>query len=144
MRLSELVKIAGIGEISGGGDPEITGVQSDSRLVTPGSLFVAVKGTLTDGRDYMDDAIERGAVAIVCSSGAESAAAVLTAGNVLPADAGKSPADNGEQRGKSVSTFNAQLSMIETPDSADALGRIASAWYGKPSERLTLVGVTGT
>jgi UDP-N-acetylmuramoyl-L-alanyl-D-glutamate--2,6-diaminopimelate ligase len=34
--------------------------------------------------------------------------------------------------------------MIETPDSADALGRIASAWYGKPSERLTLVGVTGT
>ena len=65
MRLSELLEIAGIKGAPDSG-PEITGVQSDSRLVTPGSLFVAVKGTEVDGHDYIGKAIEQGAVAIVC------------------------------------------------------------------------------
>ena len=45
---------------------DITNIQSDSRRVTKGSLFVAVRGTAVDGHAYMDSAIEKGAVAIVC------------------------------------------------------------------------------
>ncbi|MDR2775490.1 MAG: UDP-N-acetylmuramoyl-L-alanyl-D-glutamate--2,6-diaminopimelate ligase [Tannerella sp.] len=112
MKLSKLISIAGIGKVLGGNDPEITGVQSDSRRVKPGSLFVAVKGTDVDGHDYIAEAVEHGAVAVVC----EHAVAI----------AGK------------------DIVFIAVSDSAEALGYIASAWYGKPSCRLALVGVTGT
>lgn len=45
---------------------DITGISFDSRKVQPGHLFVAVKGTLSDGHDYIKKAIDLGAVAIVC------------------------------------------------------------------------------
>ncbi|KAA6335340.1 UDP-N-acetylmuramoyl-L-alanyl-D-glutamate--2 6-diaminopimelate ligase, partial [termite gut metagenome] len=45
---------------------EITGIHIDSRLIEPGYLFIAVKGTQTDGHAYIPAAIEKGAVAIVC------------------------------------------------------------------------------
>jgi UDP-N-acetylmuramoyl-L-alanyl-D-glutamate--2,6-diaminopimelate ligase len=66
MKLSELIHTAGLGGITGENDPEITEVYSDSRQVKPGSLFIAVKGTVTDGHDYIGKAIEQGAVAVVC------------------------------------------------------------------------------
>ncbi|MCK4355680.1 hypothetical protein KAW44_01215, partial [Candidatus Bipolaricaulota bacterium] len=44
---------------------EITGISEDSRLVHPGFLFVAIAGFITDGHRYIEDAIARGAVAIV-------------------------------------------------------------------------------
>ena len=43
----------------------VTGVIEDSRLVEPGDLFVAIRGLEEDGHDYIDQAIERGAVAVV-------------------------------------------------------------------------------
>ncbi|HEV2292673.1 MAG TPA: UDP-N-acetylmuramoyl-L-alanyl-D-glutamate--2,6-diaminopimelate ligase [Tepidisphaeraceae bacterium] len=49
-------------------DSEVTGVREDSRLVTPGDLFVARGGTKTDGAKYIADAKARGAVAVVCES----------------------------------------------------------------------------
>lgn len=66
MRLSELA--AGY-DIEAAGDaardPDITGVTEDSRRVEPGMLFVAIRGTADDGTKYIDDAIRRGAAAIV-------------------------------------------------------------------------------
>jgi UDP-N-acetylmuramyl-tripeptide synthetase len=111
MKLSELLKIAGIAEVSGEYDPDITGVCSDSRQVKPGMLFVAVKGTSVDGHDYITKAIEQGAAAIVSEH---------------------SP----------LSTLHSPLVVV--PDSAAALGRLASAWYGEPSHQMVVVGVTGT
>ncbi|MDR0698775.1 MAG: UDP-N-acetylmuramoyl-L-alanyl-D-glutamate--2,6-diaminopimelate ligase [Tannerella sp.] len=112
MKLSELIRNAGVGGILDGDDPEITGVQSDSRHVKSGSLFVAVKGTAVDGHDYIAEAIANGAVAVVCEHKADVA--------------------------------RKDIIFITLHDSADALGRIASAWYGTPSGRMTVVGVTGT
>lgn len=48
-----------------GFDPEILSIVSNSRDVRPGSLFIAVKGLKADGHDYMDQALENGAVAVV-------------------------------------------------------------------------------
>lgn len=52
-------------EVAGATDREVTAVHFDSRKVVPGSLFVAVKGTRTDGHEFIATAIEKGAIGIV-------------------------------------------------------------------------------
>jgi len=52
-------------KVKGGGDPEITRVDFDSRQVQPGSLFVAIKGYQTDGHQFIDKALDNGASAVV-------------------------------------------------------------------------------
>ena len=66
MQLKEL--IACLQPVSTHGDlsVEITGIQFDSRLVKRGDLFVATRGTAVDGHDYIANALQAGAVAIVC------------------------------------------------------------------------------
>ena len=53
------------------GDTEIRGLTADSRKVQPGYLFAALKGTVTDGRKFVPQAIERGAAAILSDGGIE-------------------------------------------------------------------------
>ncbi len=66
MRLSELMDgEGGIATIAPPGDPEIRGLSLDSRRVEPGFVFAAVPGTRTDGKQYVDDAVARGAVVIL-------------------------------------------------------------------------------
>jgi UDP-N-acetylmuramoyl-L-alanyl-D-glutamate--2,6-diaminopimelate ligase len=63
MRLSQLV--AGFHIAPAGADPDITAITEDSRRVRPGTLFVAIPGTMLDGHAYIADAVSRGAAAIV-------------------------------------------------------------------------------
>jgi len=53
--------------VAGSTDIDISGLQFDSRKITNGNLFIAVKGTQVDGHDFIEKAIKLGAVAIVCS-----------------------------------------------------------------------------
>ena len=112
MRLNELVQVLEAPEIVGDSEVEITGIQSDSRLVVPGSLFIAVRGTAVDGHTYIGAAIEKGAAAVVCEEIPEN--------------------------------LNGKTTFVVVKDSAPAVGLLASAWYGYPSRKLVLVGVTGT
>jgi UDP-N-acetylmuramoyl-L-alanyl-D-glutamate--2,6-diaminopimelate ligase len=66
MNFSDL--LAGSGALPSGGDPEILGLDYDSRRVRPGWLFVAMRGESTDGNRYIDAAIAKGAVAVVTDS----------------------------------------------------------------------------
>jgi UDP-N-acetylmuramoyl-L-alanyl-D-glutamate--2,6-diaminopimelate ligase len=66
MKLQELIQELEVVRVTGGTDMEISAVTFDSREVQPGSLFVAVTGTASDGHDYIPQAIDRGAVAVVC------------------------------------------------------------------------------
>ena len=66
MKLEELLKKISVKTIEGPADVDIAGVDIDSRKVGPGHLFVAIKGTQTDGHQYIAKAIELGAVAILC------------------------------------------------------------------------------
>jgi UDP-N-acetylmuramoyl-L-alanyl-D-glutamate--2,6-diaminopimelate ligase len=90
----------------------IKGICFDSRKVQPGFLFVAVKGTLSDGHQFMSKASDLGATVIVCEKMPEVA--------------------------------NEKITYVTVKDSAQALGIIASNFYGNPSEKVKLVGVTGT
>lgn len=65
MKLSQLFDLSQIQ----GGDVDITSLTCDSRAVTPGALFAALPGTVADGRDYIESAIEKGASAILSTKG---------------------------------------------------------------------------
>ena len=112
MELRDLIGALEAPMLMGADNVDITNIQSDSRRVTKGSLFVAVRGTAVDGHAYMDSAIEKGAVAIVCE--------------------------------EAPSYLEGRCSFIVVKDSAEALGLLVSRWYGDPSRKLVLVGVTGT
>ena len=66
MKLEELLKDVTVKAIEGAVDTDITDVNIDSRKVAKGHLFVAIKGTQTDGHQYIPKAIELGASAILC------------------------------------------------------------------------------
>lgn len=66
MRLRQLIEGLGKVETVGSLDREVNGIAYNSRCVTPGKVFVAIRGAEADGHNYIADAIERGAVAIVC------------------------------------------------------------------------------
>ena len=112
INLQQLIQVLDNPEIKGSVSKEISGIQSDSRKVEPGFLFVAVRGTVVDGHNYIKGAIEKGAVAVVCEE--------------IPQEA------------------TGQCTFIRVNDSAVALGKLISQWYDNPSEKLILVGVTGT
>ncbi len=86
-------------------------VQFDSRKISKGDLFVAVKGTQVDGHNYISTAIKNGAVAVVCE--------------------------------KDIAHID-NVAIVRTDDSSHALSIIAANYYGNPSSKLKLVGVTGT
>ena len=64
--LSDIIEGLAFTELQGSADVEITAIVFDSRKVVPGCMFVAVKGTVVDGHDYILQAIEQGAIAVIC------------------------------------------------------------------------------
>ncbi len=93
-------------------DVSVNHITQDSRQVSPGSLFAAIRGVQVDGHTFIDKAIAAGATAIVAER--------------LPDEP------------------KADLVWVQVANAAEALGKIASAFYGHPSRKLQLVGVTGT
>ncbi|MGN6640600.1 MAG: UDP-N-acetylmuramoyl-L-alanyl-D-glutamate--2,6-diaminopimelate ligase [Mucilaginibacter sp.] len=64
--LSDILNGLAFTELQGSADMEISAIVFDSRKVVPGCLFVAVRGTISDGHDYMEQAVSKGAVAVIC------------------------------------------------------------------------------
>jgi len=65
--LQELLYKVNIQAVSGNTTIEVKDLQTDSRNVTPGTCFIAIKGTNTDGHDFIQKAIDNGAIAIICT-----------------------------------------------------------------------------
>lgn len=112
MKLNELLKTIRPLAIEGNAGVEITGVDIDSRRVEPGHLFVAIKGTQTDGHAFMDKAASLGAAAILCETMPDNMAEGVT--------------------------------YVKVASTEDAVGSVATIFYGEPSKKLKLIGVTGT
>lgn len=114
MKLSELIKGVAIKSINGDMNTDITAVTCDSRNVSHGTLFVAIKGFQTDGHKYVKDVINKGAAALLIED--------TYAGSVK----------------------NISVPVLTVSDSREAISRIAINYYGTPSGDMKIIGVTGT
>ena len=112
MNLEEVLHRIPVLEIIGNKDREISELIFDSRKAVEHSLYVAIKGTISDGHDFINSSIEKGAIAIVCEH--------------IPTE------------------IKTEITFIKVQDAAKTLGHLASNFYGNPSSRLNLIGITGT
>ena len=112
MLLQDVLYKVAIRSVAGSTSVEVNDVQIDSRKVKKGAAFIAVKGAAADGHQFIEKAIENGAVAVVCEEMPEA--------------------------------INENVVYVQAENSAAAAGYMASNFFGKPSEQLKLVGVTGT
>ena len=112
MKLNELLKKIQPVDIIGSTNKEIAGVCIDSRQTEQGYLFMAMRGTQTDGHTYIPAAIGKGAVAVLCEE--------------LPQE------------------LAGDVTYIRVKDSEEAVGLVATTFYGDPTDKMELVGVTGT
>ncbi len=99
--------------VKGNPNIEITSITHDSRQVSQGALFAAISGYTVDGNQYIEEAIKKGAVALITEK---------------------------EFKDKN----NALKCQIIVPDSREALGEIAGFFYGYPSRKFDIAGITGT
>ncbi|MBA3953897.1 UDP-N-acetylmuramoyl-tripeptide--D-alanyl-D-alanine ligase [Candidatus Dependentiae bacterium] len=90
----------------------------DSRLVTPGSIFIALKGTRVDGHDFIKDALSRGAAGIIISNDRKDVIKTLGA------------------------TALKKIALIQVPSPQEALLQLATAWREKFS--CPIIGITGS
>jgi len=110
--LKDILYKTPIEAINGSTDITVGKIEFDSRKVSEGDVFVAIKGTLADGHNYIKKSIEQGAMAIVCEDFPEE--------------------------------IKTGITYVQVADTQKALAFMASNYYDNPSEKLKLVGVTGT
>ena len=96
---------------------DVKGIACDSRKVKPGFVFVAIRGFEADGHDFVGDAIANGAIALVLDMGADL---------------------------KKVKITNKDITVIIAEDTRKALALMSCNFYGNPSSKFKLIGVTGT
>ena len=112
MKLSEIISNLKVLQTIGDTERNIEGINIDSRLIKENHLFVAIKGTVADGHNYISKAVELGAKAILCE-------------------------DIPEEKTEGIT-------YIQVESTEDAVGKCATAFYGNPTSKLKLIGVTGT
>ncbi|MBS0359353.1 MAG: UDP-N-acetylmuramoyl-L-alanyl-D-glutamate--2,6-diaminopimelate ligase [Proteobacteria bacterium] len=113
--------LAGITFVDPIWDRGITGLANDSRQVKPGDLFIACVGQHTDGRQYINNAIEKGAQAILVENAEQS----------------ETPQKMTELNQDKIPIFYIDLLTQQ-------IGKIAARFYGHPSRQMKIVGITGT
>jgi UDP-N-acetylmuramoyl-L-alanyl-D-glutamate--2,6-diaminopimelate ligase len=106
-----LYKVA-IEAIKGSTEIAIDKMDFDSRKIDANDVFVAIRGTVSDGHDYIEKAITLGAVAIVCDAFPE--------------------------------TIIKEVTYIQVKDTNKALAFMAANYFDNPSQKLKLIGITGT
>ncbi|MBP1657516.1 MAG: UDP-N-acetylmuramoyl-L-alanyl-D-glutamate--2,6-diaminopimelate ligase [Bacteroidetes bacterium] len=98
-------------------DVEVHEIRYDSRLVTHGDLFVAIPGTAVNGARYIEEAIQRGAIAVVTQDDTALPEALF---------------------------LHTRVMKIVVPDARVALAQLATNYYEHPSSQMRVIGVTGT
>lgn len=113
MQFTELIDKINSARVIKNAGVEIKGITYDSRKVEPGFLFVAMAGGSFDGHNYIEKAIDSGAVAIIAEREIDKA-------------------------------IMDKVGYVVVPNGRIAMGEIASPFYGYPTRKMKLVGVTGT
>ena len=114
MKLSRILENSGIKR--SGPDPDITAITNDSRQAVPGALFFALPGAKADGASFIAKALEKGASAVI----------------------------SGEEAPAELRAAHPEAVFYKAGDLQLALSKAASNFYGQPSSRLKVFGITGT
>lgn len=117
MKLRDLLIGLGVVQSYGNMDIDISGITYDSRKVKEDGLFVCIMGFKTDGHKYILSAIDRGARAIVIERDLENIQDIID---------------------------DYKVAIVKVKDSRDVLSKLSAKFYGNPSEKFKLVGITGT
>ena len=116
MKLKEmLVGLDGL-KVKGNLDVEIEEIENNSQKVKKGYMFIAIKGFSTDGHQYVENAIENGANCVIIEEGCDL---------------------------KSLK-ISEETTVVMAKDTREAMAIISSNFYGNPSRKFKLIGVTGT
>ncbi|GAB2827905.1 Mur ligase family protein [Ferruginibacter profundus] len=112
MILQDILYKVAIRSVKGSTGIEVKDLQIDSRKISSGSCFIALKGSAVDGHDFIAAVAEKGAAVIVCE--------------VLP------------------TALKEDITYIQVDSTAATAGLMSHNFYGEPSAKIKLVGVTGT
>jgi UDP-N-acetylmuramoyl-L-alanyl-D-glutamate--2,6-diaminopimelate ligase len=112
MLLKEILYKVAIEVVHGSTDVEVNNIHFDSRKIESNDAFVAIRGSVSNGHEFIDKAISLGASVVIC--------------DVLPDD------------------LLSQITYVKVKDTNTALAYLATNFYDNPSQKLQLVGVTGT
>ena len=112
MNLKDILYKVSIRAVKGDTNITIGSISIDSRNISSVSCFIAVRGVNSDGRDFIEEAVKKGAVAVVCERFPE--------------------------------IIHEKVCYVEVENSASAAGYMSHNFFGEPSNRIKLVGVTGT
>ncbi len=112
MQLSTLLENVPGARLTGDPQMNIRGIAYDSRAMEPGFLFAAIQGAAHYGNDYIAQALERGAIAVLSTR----------------------PPPPGRE----------SVSWVQADNDRIGLAHVSRNYYGRPDERMTMVGVTGT
>ena len=95
---------------------DIKGIESNSKNIKKGNLFVAIKGFATDGHEFISNAIENGAIAVMVEEGCDLKALKIPE----------------------------NITIVMAKDTREGLAITSSNFYENPSQKFKLIGVTGT
>jgi len=113
-QLKELLKNVSYSVLNGSDEAEVAEIVNDSRRAKEGSVFVCIKGAVADGHKYIPDVVKKGVTAVIVEDDVE------------------------------LTEENKEVTFIRTPDTRVAMARMAAVYYGNPSSKLKMIGVTGT
>ena len=133
MLLKTIIRDSEVLDIRGNENIDIASICTDSRKVSAGTAFIAVKGFATDGPNYISSAIGKGVKAIIYEDekALASQLATINPANDAEAKSGKKAAIEG-------------VTFVKVADARHAEAIMAANFYDNPSRKLTLVGITGT
>ena len=112
INLKDILWKVAIEAVHGSTDVAIEKMEFDSRKVSENDVFIAIRGTISDGHEFIETAINKGAIAIICDSFPE----IIVSG----------------------------ITYIKVNDTNKAMAFIAANYFENPSQKLKLIGITGT
>ena len=112
INLKEILWKVAIEAVNGSTDVAIEKMEFDSRKISENDVFIAIRGTISDGHDFIETAINNGAIAIICDTFPE----IIVTG----------------------------ITYIKVKDTNNAMAFMAANYFENPSQKLKLVGITGT
>ena len=133
MQLGKLLKYITYESVQGSQELEITDICYHSGKAKQGSLFICIKGQRADGHDYLPDALLAGVTAVVIET-------------TVVVDTKKDSFLYTVQQKMSLQEIvhNHGVTVILVEDSRGTMAKLAEAFYGFPSRKLRLIGITGT